>query len=810
MKSWRSGFLLLALLLPAGAWAQSTIKSSFNNLCAEVRGSAVVQSGCASSAAQQFTFQGQQIVSKASSLCVAAASGKLVLKSCSTSDKVQLWTRVTLGTDIGLKNSGDSRCLDIPGNSKTSGTQYITYGCDGNAAQKFKLSGVTTPTPTPTPVPTATPKPTPTPTPAMTPVMTPVPTPAGDVPAAQACTVNEDGHIGLTSYRTLPFMGNIFKDSWGSTGGLEPTNLFWEKNADFNDPEHLRNAKSASANLEKDCKLPLMAAQRWQDTYASTFPAGTFQNEPSWLTSNRNNFGYVNMPDYTAWRDFIKARPQYWDLSENGQPMPANHGNYASWGGQWGFISPLTPLDTQDCPPMMNSCVWGDFYAYKYGQTAKLTGAWFMGLSDFSDSFPHYPSSMHGFNARIMDAFARTYGITLPTGSIQQKADYIVKNYYPEWNDNLTTGYAKYYAALASRVGAGAGRVGAVYVQSADTPAHQRFMGQDFRIVAKYVEPRSFLANWDAHTIQTDRSGMPMLLGLGMAVVAAAREPLIRNVANLEAENETFWAGVASARPNLSDADQKDWGRKQIKRGWLEVAWAHIADRDGKVRRAMAAMERDHWDKGTIDATLQKLVQGIYPTRPFGPALYYSVDVERAVERASGKNSSAGASVGEYLAWDKLINYKLQGLVTGYYVSDAAIDKIKAGTANAPSAWLVLDNGLNYMSAAERAKLEAIAPIVTTTSTALALQNQPLSYSSSAISGIGFYDQNNRLIVTVSNPGESTVNGSFTLRGLTNGSYTMTNLFTNATSTVTVSNGVVTINASVTRWDTHAYAFTKN
>jgi hypothetical protein len=274
-------------------------------------------------------------------------------------------------------------------------------------------------------------------------------------------------------------------------------------------------------------------------------------------------------------------------------------------------------------------------------------------------------------------------------------------------------------------------------------------------------------------------------------------DPDLRNGGNLSADDPAFWQAVSQFWGNLSYNDQHERGLKELKRAWLETAWSHIATRQGTVRRALAFMSRDFWDVGNLDSTVQRLIQTIVPTRPFGLALYYSSAAERMAEARVPTTGINGA----YMHPNKLLAFKQGGGAVGYYVSNAALYNLQSSAR--PAGWVVLDT----LPADEMSKLQSIAPVLTSLSAAQSYQNAPLSYSN-GLTGMGFYDQNNRLIVTVENPGNQGLNGSITLRGLANGTYIVTDLITNSSTWFTINNGQAQFPVSVNRWDTRAFAIT--
>jgi len=301
---------------------------------------------------------------------------------------------------------------------------------------------------------------------------------------------------------------------------------------------------------------------------------------------------------------------------------------------------------------------------------------------------------------------------------------------------------------------------------------------------------------WDNQTLQVGRSGQPMIWGIGGMVIAAAREPDIRNGGNLSADDNNFWQAVGHFWPNLSSSDRHERGLKELKRAWLETAWSHIATRQGTVRRALAFMQRDYWDQGSLDSMVERLIHGIVPTRPFGYALYYSKAAERNVEATVPERGGSNAT---YMNPDRLLAFKDGGGPVGYYVSNAGLAALKP--AARPAAWVVLDERVPQD---EMEKLRRIAPVLTSVEQARHFDRAPLVYSQH-LSGMGFYDQHDRLIVTVSNLTDQGLNGSVTLRGLPPGNYTATDQVMGAVVRFTVANGRGVMQFPITRWDTRVF-----
>jgi hypothetical protein len=628
---------------------------------------------------------------------------------------------------------------------------------------------------------------------------------AGDI-AASTGTTNTQGEAGLTNYAGFPFGSSIYVNSWGAVNaqnfdvGYAPANLFWSSGTFFNNAGYMASAKAAAAQLAATGVVPISTAQRWEDTYEISQPPSDFGDEPAWLVADRAHAGgtpFDKLPEYQAWVAWEKARPNLLVVANDGGTMGQD---FRPWGGTWGFISPMMPLAQADCPPDMRSCTYGDWYAYRWAQTSGASGAYGIVLSDFANSLPGQPSWTEDFNPEIVENFTSKSGIKLKSTTTTQASAYIVGRALPQWNDYICEGYAAFFNALATRISAATGQQALVVAGAFDWPGLNRSWGVDERIMmAQRGLAKNLLVVSDSITLETDRDGDNIIQGIAGSVIAAARAPGIRNGAYLSANDSNFWAAVAKFNPTLSAAEQQEWGTKQLKRQWLEFAWAHVAALNGNVRRALAFAWRDHWDAGTVDPTTTSLIQTIRPVRPFGFGLYYSVAVERAIEPIVPKTVTA------YLAPNTLLALR-QAIPLNYYVSDVSLNALKP--AAVPAAWIVLGAG-NKLPAAELAMLTKLAPVLTSAEQARGFANAPLAFNG-GLTGTGFVDQLGRIVITVTHPSTdasaATINGSIIVRGLNDGQYKLTDLYAATTTPVTVSGGTATIPVSVTRWDTLAFA----
>jgi hypothetical protein len=645
-------------------------------------------------------------------------------------------------------------------------------------------------------------------------------------------------NAGATSYITLPFQSSVI----GEVGavGLSPMELYYTANpaSPYNKSSQTAQMKANSQSTENAGLIPNAGTSRWEDTWEISQPASNFPGEPSWISSDRTSTcnGYpgnsggtcTGQPEFVAWGNWIKNHPQYWDTAWDGGTMPGDPDYFRSWNSQWGHISPLQPLAAADCPPGFSSgCFYSDLLAYQWAKTVGLSLVYGVALSDFSDSQPApegQAATEHDFNPSIVKNFAAAYSLNIPSSPTSAQASWIMNNARDRWVDFIATGYANFFNKLAIQSGKAANRTALIIDQCAWMVDQRRILGGiDQRIIATVMGgTKSYVCGWDNRPLEF--GGTPsntwMLQGLMGAVMASAREPLIRNGATLESDNgdSGYQQNIINAYPTLSSAAQTEIGNKLLKREWAWHAFSYIADRSGNVRRALCYVNRDDFDGGDISAInpLATVMQSVYPVRPFGAAYYYSDTLARAVEYGQLTNAGAGNQPGLPYYMSTLQQF-VEGAspgstVTpvGYYISDAALPKITKGGANAPFAWVVIDP-TNQLTSSEQSELAAIAPVVKSQSALAALPNNPLTLPA-GMSGFGFYDQNGRLILVLTNisvqPNAGSVSGTISLNGtsFSNGTHTWTSLLTRSSGPIGFSNGFGSLAKTLTRWDTDVIA----
>lgn len=562
----------------------------------------------------------------------------------------------------------------------------------------------------------------------------------------------------------------------------------------------------------------------------------------------------AGQPEWATWGAYVFNRPQYQDVAGDGG-CPCQTRSDGT-GASAGFIDFGVPLAQADCPPLMVSCTWGDYFAYLIGTQTKKSWVYGISLSDFSDSLPTYELNYHPFTTLLLNAFAVAQGYSggvVPTATgctgenvgntNSEQACWITKNAFSLWVDWNNGNWARFFGALAARMsntGVGAARTGLVIDQCGMSVAQRRLYDNDGRIIAQNMSPAGYICTWDNQTTQVGRSGpiaQPPSGEFSGAVLAAAREPLVRNGPNYESMDSalcnsggsapticTPGSAIGTFYPSLTGAQQVSVANGIMKRLWFWGAWAHIADRNGAIRRAAAYASRDYNDGGTLAGIDPNgVLNSVIPTRPFGAAVYYSDLIERAMETTGA--IAAGVSVngvgGTYMQFADLQTFLdgsaafAGGAAAGYYVSDAALPTVSVAAGNAPFAWVVVDPQA-LLTGGERTALGAACGGCTVVdavsgaaaATALhALSGLPLACSG-GIACYGFYDQNGRLIIVASNPSTAAAAGavagniSLASTGLSNGSHTATNLETNGTQAVTFSGGAATIAETIQPWDT--------
>jgi hypothetical protein len=101
----------------------------------------------------------------------------------------------------------------------------------------------------------------------------------------------------------------------------------------------------------------------------------------------------------------------------------------------------------------------------------------------------------------------------------------------------------------------------------------------DFRIYLQYIEPKNVLSFIE---MQSDnmRAVPPFGKKTAMFGCYACREPDFQVGGMMDCDHAKYWGAAGGG-----EGDPNRMGWKYLKHHWMEVGFAHIANRDGTVRR---------------------------------------------------------------------------------------------------------------------------------------------------------------------------------------------------------------------------------
>ncbi|MCB9495299.1 MAG: hypothetical protein H6686_00230 [Fibrobacteria bacterium] len=521
---------------------------------------------------------------------------------------------------------------------------------------------------------------------------------------------------------------------WGAGNYRWPEQLFWESMSQV-DNKHLEMLQ-ATRGVESQGRVPILSCVAWGYEYAAA-------------TGGDSSAGFADMSHREGWQqwgEWIKAREsKYLALDWEGKVY------YPSAG----YITPLMPFDSADWPPGMRDATFGDFAGWKLGTLANRIEARGFFAADFVVGL--YGGN-HDFHPRVVDDFQKWSGLTVPGTSVKERADWIKANAWSVWNDFKSDRFARFYARAARTI-AETGREPQVGGQILPHAASVRSTGNDFRIYLKHLPAK----NWYFQVeLQSDegRPVPPYWKASTNMGGHAGRVPEMPLGAHMDAWQSNFRHAVENAGKDT------EWARLYLKHAWLTTGWTHVANLDGSVRRAPQAFQRGYWDQAVVDTPVVALMRAHIPRHPFGPAFYWSTDLERQSESTGNPN---------FWWWfePKVLGWRSKGVPGGYFVCDSALANLPP--ENRPTGWYVyVDNlGKTHLSEAERVRLERIAPILEDTDVRDSL---PLSFEGDSLGGFGFIDQNGSVIVVVSNSSETEVQGSMHFAKVEDGQYPIRDL----------------------------------
>ncbi|MBK9393272.1 MAG: hypothetical protein IPN40_05025 [Uliginosibacterium sp.] len=599
--------------------------------------------------------------------------------------------------------------------------------------------------------------------------------------------------------------GGVLGQPWGAAGFAWPPQLFWNNVPKMNS-HSLNEMRAVAVGVESSKRVPILGCVAWGYEYPAAIGTGSPDNS--------------NEGGWKEWGQWMKNHPQYyatqwWDETdarykppEAGYVTPMMPMEAADWPTEWlppaGWVAPAGWVNNKPASRIS----YGQWLGVRLAQLALQVGCRGMYCADYVVDLEW--GDAIDYNPRVVDDFAAWAKITIPPGTVGARADVIQTNHKSKWFDYKCTKFAEFYGSMAKNLIAN-GKVPLVGGQT--FAPHKRGAGLDPRILIESsagVAGKYYYFNIE---LQADELRPPKeYWRCSIAVGAtAAREPDILFGGHMDTVG-----GQGSFDRSVKNAGHDTaWGLKVITQQWLSVGWTHIADRKGVVRRAIGSMIRSYWDAGTTPQTENDLILQHIPRHPFGPAVYYSVAIERTFENVNGKYGNnhwfcLEKSEREMLPLKAGVRRgDLRGFCTGYWVSDVGINALKP--ADYPSAWIVYDS--DKLPAAERSRLAAIAPIIDPEKNFAAAAEQlwalgPVRVSQDSnqcLNCLAFVDQRGSVIIMVSNTLETAGSGSLMFTNVSNGKFTCWGLLGTGNATLTTVGNKGSIAVSVPARGTIVY-----
>ena len=589
-----------------------------------------------------------------------------------------------------------------------------------------------------------------------------------------------------------------FSQPWGAAGFAWPQQLFFNGNSFFD--SHYFDMIYAADGCESAGLTPLLGCVAWGYEYTA-------------CTGGDAKNGIADMSGEDGWGEY-------------GRWMSApEHAKYraTNWNGQTeaGYVTPLMPMDRADWPAEWGAwpfdtdrTTFGQWEGYQLGSLALLAHCRGIMCADYVVGLEW--GDAIDYNERILDDFAAWAKMPVPGATVTERADYIQEHAKRLWYDYKCNKYALFYTTTA-RVLLAHGKTPMVGGQLPGYPALCRGSAIDTRLYAhgeNALEGRNWFFDIE---LQSDslRDVSAYWLSAFCMGSSACYEPDIP----LGAQMDAFGGQGAFDAALANGGKDAVWGAKFLKHQWLSVGWTHCLGRDGLVHRAPQSFMRSYWDAGHVDPAVYDTMLAHIPRHPFGPAMYYSRAIQNSFEIGNGKNGNSW--------WDPQIlltrelspvkkwypNGAARGLCFGMWSSDAGLDGVDP--ADAPSAWIVYDS--DRLPSEERAKLEALAPVIDispdgntpdTADAARLLDTSPVHIAQAddqCLNGLAFVDQNDAVVVMVTNTLDAPGEGSLVFSGVPDGTYACNGLLGTPSATLVVSDGKGSFPLQVPACDTLVY-----
>jgi len=473
-------------------------------------------------------------------------------------------------------------------------------------------------------------------------------------------------------------VNGVSTSPWGAGFYAWPKQLFWQ-NVEELATSALGEMRASAAGWESGGLVPVIGCVGWgYEYYVAT------GQDP-----NNNGYSdYSNVGGWGQWGQFMKNHPKYQSTNNSGVAEP-------------GYFTPMMPMDPADWPNDWTSPAgwiapsgwvngkptttvpYAQWLGIRLAQLGLYVGARGIYCADYVVGLEW--GDLVDFNQRVIDDFAKWANVTIPSGTIAAQADYIGKNHKRLYNDFRGSRFAQFYGSTAQNLHDN-GKSPMVGGQLPADPAIARCYGDDIRLFIHSPDGVPAQYHFFNLELQADflrPAGDYWLSSIHTGATASWEPDMpLGSVMDAADGDGSFAAALANAGHDAA------WGAKHIRHQWLSAGWAHIAGRDGTVRRAIRAFTRSYWDAGTPPANEVALIFGHIPRHPFGPAFYYSSAIMRSFEVGNG--------AGQWAPFWRLIREieplynsdanigRAAGLCTGYFVSDVGFQKLKP--ADFPSA----------------------------------------------------------------------------------------------------------------------------
>lgn len=589
----------------------------------------------------------------------------------------------------------------------------------------------------------------------------------------------------------------FFTRNHGS-GGRVPEQLFWR---DSRLVEKVDTAREANRRSIAEGIKPLFGLMMWGGVYYDSEPGSGRQHS--------------DKPAYNAYWRWNHERRHYFARRADGRTWSRNYAEDGTAKEAW--ITPSRPLDPGDRSADITT--FGDWYAQRIAERAAAIDARGVLLADYADQMPHSTALDQDFSEPIVADFERWSGIDVPGDDPASWAAAIRRDHLSAWIDYLSDAYGRWWLDMARRIEDATGGEAVTAMQKHSFPHSSRYHAADLIWMRKHAERPSQIA----YHVETWSPPSPRGGAIGDGEISAyvgqlgthlCREPDIVRGAFVPTTGHVRYPGGDRARGtdhfrmidhadriySLSlSADQKTEMQDAIQRGaWMALGWTHLAARSGRVERA-AMYFFTHWSKDENPYDLfHEVIQPIAPTRPYGPAFYYSTSTERAFERRQEM-------------WNplpRIADAAKRGddghVMLAYFVSDQTLPTLDEDAR--PTAWVVDEP--ETLADDERRMLEAVAPIHDIhAADPLPTAALPIRFFGDA-TGFAFVDQRDRVIVFVTRDhvlSDQAIVAEIRFRDVPDGEYRAVDLETGQEIGFRVAGGEGVLQVPLERWSSRAF-----